>query len=194
MDTDCIKTWLKENLSEERYLHSLGCADAAIVLAEKYGLDSEKAYLAGLLHDCAKCMKNEELLEIIKEKIKDVDVCELKNYKTLHAPVSAYFAKKKFGVEDSEILSAIRWHTLGRIDMTLFESAIFLADKIETNTRDKKFNQEIREILSTNDGQKGIDLALLKCFETTIISLARRKLEICSPTVDVYNDLLNKTR
>ena len=61
-----IKKQLKNTLSEERYFHTLGTADCAKKLAEKYGLDEEKAYLAGLLHDCAKCFSNEKLLEIIK--------------------------------------------------------------------------------------------------------------------------------
>ena len=121
-----IKHWLKENLSEERYSHTLGTAQCAKELAQQLGFDSEKAYYAGLLHDCAKCFTNEKLLEIIKENL-DVDECELMNYKTLHAPVSAYIAERQFGVSDKEILSAIRWHTLGRIDMTDFEKLIFLA-------------------------------------------------------------------
>ncbi len=194
MDTNYIKTWLKENLNEERYLHSLGCADAASGLAKKYGLDPDKACLAGLLHDCAKCMGHEELLSTIKEKIKDVDVCELKNYKTLHAPVSAYLAKENFGIEDDETLSAIRWHTLGHVDMTLFESVIFLADKIETNTRKQPYCIEVSDILKNIEGQKGINLALLRCFEATIVSLVQRELPICTCTIDVYNDLINKTR
>lgn len=194
MDMDYIKSWLKENLDEERFFHALGCADAALELAKKYGLDPDKAYLAGLLHDCAKCMKTHELVNIIEEKIKDVSACELENYKTLHAPVSAYLAEEKFDVKDDEILSAIRWHTLGRIDMTLFDAIIYLADKIEINTREKERSREISKILKNNDGQKGINLALLKCFEITIISLVERGLPICSITIDVYNNLINKTR
>lgn len=69
------------------------------------------------------------------------------NYKTLHAPVSAYIAEKEFHVTDKEILSAIRWHTLGKLDMTDFEKIIFLADKIEPNTRDKEYSSEIRSLL-----------------------------------------------
>ena len=117
--------WLKENLNEERYIHSLGTADCARELAEKYNLDPEKAYVAGLLHDCAKCFSTEKLKEIIDKNL-SVEACEMLNYKTLHAPVSAYVAEMNFGVEDKEILSAIRWHTLGKINMTDFEKIIFL--------------------------------------------------------------------
>ena len=121
-----IKQWLKENLNSERYIHSLGTAECAKELAEKFGLNSEKAYTAGLLHDCAKCFSNEKLLKIIHSNLQ-VEEAEMLNYKTLHAPVSAYYAQKEFGVEDNEILSAIRWHTLGQIEMSNFEKIIFLA-------------------------------------------------------------------
>ena len=180
-----IKQWLKENLSEERYSHTLGTAQCAKELAQQLGFDSEKAYYAGLLHDCAKCFTNEKLLEIIKENL-DVDECELMNYKTLHAPVSAYIAERQFGVSDKEILSAIRWHTLGRIDMTDFEKLIFLADKIEPNTRDKNYSERLRAYLREDNG---LNKALLECYRSTIKSLVERNLKICPVTIDIYNKL-----
>ncbi len=180
-----IKHWLKENLSEERYSHTLGTAQCAKELAQQLGFDSEKAYYAGLLHDCAKCFTNEKLLEIIKENL-DVDECELMNYKTLHAPVSAYIAERQFGVSDKEILSAIRWHTLGRIDMTDFEKLIFLADKIEPNTRDKNYSERLRAYLREDNG---LNKALLECYRSTIKSLVERNLKICPVTIDIYNKL-----
>ncbi len=179
--------WLKENLSEERYLHSLGTAECAKELAEKYKLDAEKAYIAGLMHDCAKCFSKEKLKEIIDKNL-SVEACEMLNYKTFHAPVSAYVAEKDFGVKDEEILSAIRWHTLGKIDMTDFEKIIFLADKIEPNTRDKKYSDEIKALLKEKNG---LNLALLRCYQETIKSLAKRELKICMVTIDIYNHLLD---
>lgn len=194
MNMDCIENKLKECLSEERYKHTLGCAHCAIELAKKYNLDEQKAFLAGLLHDCAKCKPNDELLKIIKEKLKDVDESELQNYKTLHAPVGAYFARTIYGIEDGEILDAIRCHTIGKVNMSLFEKIIFLADKIESYTRDKKYSEEIWEILNENNGEKGLDLALLRCFKETIKSLVNRELKICKTTIDVYNELLDKVK
>ncbi len=180
-----ICDWLKNNLSEERYSHSLGTAQCAKELANKFGLNEEKAYIAGLLHDAAKCFSNEKLLEIIHNNL-DVEESELQNYKTLHAPVSAYIVKKDFGVDDEEILSAIRWHTLGKIDMTDFEKIIFLADKIEPNTREKERSEEIRQFL---DEENGLNKALLKCYKNTIKSLVKRDLKICLLTIEIYNKL-----
>mgnify|MGYP000435952713 FL=1 len=185
MDYTEILKWLKDNLNEERYIHTLGTGECARELAKKYRLDSEKAYLAGLLHDCAKCFSNDKLLDIIHKHLQ-VEECEMLNYKTLHAPVSAYIAENEFHVTDKEILSAIRWHTLGKLDMTDFEKIIFLADKIEPNTRDKEYSSEIRSLL---DEEKGLDKALLRCYKETIKSLVKRDLKICILTIEIYNKL-----
>lgn len=185
MDYTEILKWLKENLNEKRYIHTLGTADCAKELAQKFGLNSEKAYLAGLLHDCAKCFSNEKLLDIIHQHL-DVEECEMLNYKTLHAPVSAYIAEKEFKITNKEILSAIRWHTLGRLDMTDFEKIVFIADKIEPNTRDKEYSDKIRVLL---DEENGLNKALLKCYKETIKSLVKRDLKICLLTIEIYNKL-----
>ena len=183
-----ILEWMKNHLSEKRYTHCLGTAQCAKQLAQKYNENTDKAYLAGLLHDCAKCFENEKLLEIIEKNL-EVDENELMNYKTLHAPVSAFCANKDFGICDNEILSAIRWHTLGKKDMTTFEKIIFLADKIEPNTRDKEYREKIENLLKENNG---LNKALLECYRETIKSLVKRNLKICPVTIDIYNNLLNE--
>ncbi len=185
MDYTEIKKWLKENLNEERYIHTLGTASCAEELAEKFGLNPQKAYLAGLLHDCAKCFSNEKLLDIINKNL-EVEEAEMLNYKTLHAPVSAFIADKEFNITDKEILSAIRWHTLGKLDMSDFEKIVFIADKIEPNTRDKEYSDKIRSLL---DEENGLNKALLKCYKETIKSLVKRNLKICLLTVEIYNKL-----
>jgi len=180
------KKWLKENLSDERYRHSLGTAECASELAGKYGLDKEKAYFCGLIHDCAKCLPKDKLKLIMSECI---DLCEgeLINPKTYHAPAGAILAKKEFCVEDKEILSAIRWHTLGKKDMWTFEKIIFVADKIESETRPEEWTKPIKDALNE---ENGLNKALLICYKNTIKSLVDRDLKICKITVDIYNKLL----
>lgn len=186
ISTEKLLSWLKNNLNEERYEHSLGTADCAKSLAQEYNLDTKKAYVAGLLHDCAKCFSTEKLLSIIDENNLDVEDIEKMNYKTLHAPVSAFVAERDFGVTDSEILSSIRWHTIGKVEMTDFEKIIFLADKIETRTREAEYAQPIRNKLQ---GKNGLNEALLQCYRQTIKSLVDRDLKICPITIDIYNKL-----
>lgn len=184
---DEAKEWLRQNLDEERFEHSLGVAETAAILAEKYYLNQEKSYIAGLLHDCAKCYSKDELLKIIRSL--NVEECELINPKTFHAPAGAYIAKKIFGVNDEEILSAIRWHTIGKLNMTEFEKVIFIADKIEPRTRPESYINSIKPKL---DLENGLDMALLECYKGTIKSLVDRNLKICVSTIDIYNDLLRK--
>lgn len=182
---DYIKNWLKANLSEERFEHSLGTAGCAKMLANKYGLDEEKAYFTGLIHDCAKCLPNNEMQKALSECVL---VCgEADNPKTHHAPAGVVIAKKEFGVNDEEILSAIRWHTIGKLNMSLFEKIIFLADKIETRTRPKEYREPITALLKE---ENGLNKALLLCYKNTIKSLVDRELTICTATVDIYNELL----
>lgn len=190
ISTKDLLDWLEKNLNKERYEHSLGTAECAKALAQKYNLDIEKAYVAGLLHDCAKCFSNEKLLSIIDEHL-DIEEIEKMNYKTLHAPVSAYIAQTEFGVKDEEILSSIRWHTIGKVDMSDFEKIIFLADKIETRTREDEHAEPIRKILKE---ENGLNKALLQCYKQTIKSLVDRNLTICPMTIDIYNSLQNKVK
>ncbi len=190
---DFIIHWLERKLSAKRYAHSLGCAETAKKLALLYNLDAKKAYIAGLIHDCAKNFENEELINIIRNEIKTgFDETELKNPKTYHAIVGAHFAKEIFEIEDAEIINSIRRHTIGSVDMTTFDKIIFLADKIEPNSRDEKYSKKIFKLIEDNKGIIGLDVAILKCFTETIKSLVKKKLYICPSTIDVYNILQQK--
>lgn len=182
-----IKEKLKSCLSEERYWHSIGTMEMAVELAKRFNCDEEKAQIAGLLHDCAKCLSEDEL----KKYYNTFDECEKLSSKTWHAPVGAVIAKRDWQINDEEILSAIRWHTVGKKQMSDFEKIIFLADKIEHRTREEKFREKIEKTLNKTNN---LDRALLKSFKITIKSLLKRKLPICFQTVDVYNDLLESCK
>jgi len=179
-----IHSWLKESLTEGRYLHVIGAARG---LAERFGADPDAAALAALLHDNAKCYSVKELLEMIKKHDIPVTEMELSSYKTLHAPVGAYIAQHELGVDDQDILNAIRYHSIGRIHMSLLEKIVFLADKIEENTRPSEFINKLKTAL---DETGNIDAALIICYDSTIRRLLDRRLFINTQTVDVYNELL----
>ncbi len=182
-----IEEKLKLRLNEERYIHSIGTMEMAKELSERFNNNTEKAILAGLLHDCAKCMSKEEC-----EKYQEYfEESEKLSYKTWHAPIGAIIAKQDWGIKDDEILSAIRWHTIGRKNMTDFEKIIFLADKMEKRTREAEYREKIEKTLNKTEN---LDAAMLKCFKLTIKSLLKRKLPICYQTIDVYNDLLKKVK
>lgn len=136
-----IKADLKEKLPKKRYEHTLGVAYTAAALAMCYGEDILKAELAGILHDVAKAKKSSELKDDMKGYIDpytDGDYVALiadKAPQILHAIYAPYLAKKDYRIEDKDILSAIRWHTTGKKDMTMLEKIVFVADYIEPNRK-----------------------------------------------------------
>ncbi len=138
-DLKAFSKKLKKHLDEERYVHTLGVMYTAAALAMAHGCDLEKAQTAGLLHDCAKCIPNEKKLKLCEKKNIPVSEIEEKAPFLLHSKLGVYIARKKYEVEDKEILSAIRWHTTGRPEMTQLDKIIYLADYIEPG-RDKAPN------------------------------------------------------
>lgn len=161
--------------------HSIAVAKMAANLAKKYQLNEYDAYLAGLLHDCVKYIKSEEIQNLIKENNIEIFEHEMQAPKTLHAPLGAYIAEYRFGVKDKIILDAIRFHTIGRCEMSLFEKIIFISDKIEPVTREPEFRVKIEPYLT-----KGIDKAIFAYFELLIEKLNSENVLINFYTRKVY--------
>ena len=124
---DYIKI-LKTRLSEYRFIHSLAVADEAKRLAEKYGADPDRAYLAGLLHDIMKDAPKAEQLEAIRKSGYVMNEVEHAEPKLWHAIAGACYIEQQGLCSDSEIISAVRYHTTGKPSMTLLEKILFVAD------------------------------------------------------------------
>lgn len=184
MNTDYTRDWIKQRLSEERYLHSLGAEETAKELAERFSVDVEKAAYAALIHDNAKCIPYEDALDIIKKNNFRVAEDIKSNKKILHSYLGACLAEKELRIKDEEVLNAVRHHTTGRPNMTMLEKIVFLADKIEANTRDLDFREEVYNILNKDNN---IDEAVVLCVDRTIRSLLDRRLIINPITIEVWN-------
>ena len=127
-----IKRILKEELKASRYEHTIGVAKTAFDLALAHGCDPQRAYLAGLLHDCGKAVRYSDQIATAEELgVELTDVEKAKPGALAHAKIGAKLAHTRFGVSDEEIRSAIEFHTTGKPDMTLLEKIIFVADYIE---------------------------------------------------------------
>jgi len=120
---------LKKSLGEKKYAHAIQTSQTAIKLAEIHGCDIKKAELAGLLHDCARSLDQEEQLEMLQETDFATQLAEVP--KILHGPCGSLIAKNKYKIDDIDILNAIANHTCGRPNMSLLEKIIFIADAIE---------------------------------------------------------------
>ncbi len=182
---------LKDDIGKKRYLHSIGVSDTAACLAMRYDYDIRKAALAGLLHDCAKGLSEEQLVETVVRNDIPISPIERDNPELLHSKAGRVIAKEKYGIDDEEILSAIFWHTTGKPGMTLLEKIIFIADYIEPNRQNIPGIESIRKTAFTD-----IDEAVELAAQNSIEYLKRASKEIDGITVDTYEyyrDLTDKT-
>ena len=131
MDLDEIRDALKKELTKSRYRHTEGVMYTAAALAMRYLCSMEDAMTAGLLHDCAKCLSDEEKLRICREHHLPVSEVEERHPQLLHAKVGAFLAREKYGVTSGEICHAITVHTTGCADMSFLDKIIFVSDYIE---------------------------------------------------------------
>ena len=141
-----IEKKLSKYLDEDRFQHTMGVMYTSACLAMVHGYDVKDAQVAGLLHDCAKCIPAKKKLKICKENKIPVTDFEREHTFLLHAKVGAWVAREKYGVTDPEILSAITWHTTGKEDMTLLEKIVYIADYIEPARNKAPRLPEIRKI------------------------------------------------
>lgn len=182
---ETIKQKLQQILSERRYRHSLGVADEAKKLALHYGADTEKAYLAGLVHDCAKEIPPARMQELMIHRYGvPVDAQMAHMPRLLHGPLGACVAQSEFEIYDPEILDAIRFHTTGKAGMQLLTKIIYIADYIEPN-RDFEGVEALRQL-----AYQDIDSAILKGVDFTICDLVERGLILHIDTVHARNDLI----
>lgn len=145
-----IKDKLKSSLKRDRYEHSLSVAYTAASLAMAHGENINLAFLAGLLHDCAKNKSNKELIDLCNDAGIILDDNDLKSPQTLHAVAGVVVARNEYKIEEEYILSAISLHTTGDINMSNLDKIIFVADYIEP-LRENKNNLEFLRKLAFTD-------------------------------------------
>jgi nicotinate-nucleotide adenylyltransferase len=179
--------FLEQTLSKKRFQHSCNVARAARQLAQRYGEDQETAYFAGLVHDICKEMPFEEQRRLMLAGDFAPDEAELHSRKLWHGIAGAYFLQREFGVTDRDILNAVRFHTVGRPDMSLLEEIIYIADMI-SEERDYKGVAKMRRLAFEN-----LQEAMLTALTDAIGSVLKKEGLIPQYTIAAYNGyLLNK--
>lgn len=175
---------LKGSMSKRRFEHSQSVCATAVEMAERFGADCDKAWLAGMLHDCAKGMSTAEQITKCGEYGIFLDEITLVCSPVIHAPLGAEIARRIYGVEDKEVLDAIRKHTVGGCNMSLLDKIIYTADMIEPN---RSFNgvEELRQV-AKND----INQAYLKCIKQSLLFNINENKIIHPSTLDSYNELI----
>ena len=190
MTTEQMKEKLGGMLTDHRYTHSLGVMETAEKMARLFGADVQKAQTAGLLHDCAKQIDRETQLAMCDKLGVPLDDLKRENTALLHAELGARLAETEFAVCDGEILGAIKYHTLGRANMTDLEKILYLADIIEPNRRESEGLKELRVLC-----EKDLNEALLYGLELTIAHIGRKGRILHTQTMEAeafYRNLLHK--
>lgn len=172
---------LKKYLDEDRLWHTLGVMHTAAAMAMVYGADMEKAQLAGLLHDCAKCIPSKKKFKLCRENNIPVTEFEKEHPFLLHGKVGAWIAREKYDVSDPEVLGAITWHTTGKENMSVLEKIIYIADYIEP-ARDKAPRlKEIRKLAFTD-----LDLCMYEILKDSLEYLNAHPNDIDPMTEKAY--------
>ncbi len=185
MTTDEMRRELQRRLKKSRFAHSIGVANTAVKLAKRFGVDETKAYVAGLLHDCAREFENDELPA--QAKVWGIEIGEVERAMPLllHAYIGAKMIHEIYGVDDAEITQAIWRHTVGAADMTRLDKVIYFADMIEPN-RNYPGVEKLRALAETAD----LDEILLTALSDTIAFVIQKKSLIHPDTVAARNFIL----
>ncbi|MDE6883160.1 MAG: bis(5'-nucleosyl)-tetraphosphatase (symmetrical) YqeK [Lachnospiraceae bacterium] len=184
-----LRKEMEQTLERKRYEHTLGVAYTAANLAMVHGVDVEKALIAGMLHDCAKCMSHHKQISLCRKNKMMLSEIETENRSPLlHAKAGSCLARKKYGITDEEILQAISYHTTGRPHMSPLEKVIYIADYIEPGRERAKRSyadvQSLQEVRKT--AYQDLDRTLCRILSDTLDYLSRKGGKIDSMTRDTY--------
>lgn len=183
MNYEEVEKYVKERLSEKRFMHSKGVAKRAVELARIYGLDQEKARLVGIAHDVAKEMPKEETLKYAIENEIEFDEIEKNEPGLWHSKIGAEITKKEFGFT-KDMSQAILYHTTGNINMNTMDKIIYIADKTEEN----RTNPDL--LVAKEVSNKNLDKGLLLVAKRAIqYSLAKNSL-IHPDTINLINKII----
>lgn len=178
-----------DGIVHQRYYHTIGVIEMALTLnnVHKLNISQKKIILASAFHDIAKLLDKKTMWDILsKYYISELEL--LKDYPQIwHSFVGEIYAKEKYGIDDIEVLNAIKYHTTGHKDMTKLEKVVFVSDYIEKITRKEQVMIETRKIAF-----KSLDQAVIKILENTILYLRQNKKKVYYLTNETYNYYLVK--
>lgn len=185
MTIEEMRRELQRRLKKNRFAHSIGVANTAVKLAKRFNVDETTAYIAGLLHDCAREFENDDLSA--QAKIRGIDIGDIERAMPLllHAYIGAQMIKEVYGVDDATIAQAIYRHTVGAANMTPLDKIIYFADMIEPN-RNYPGVERLRDLAATAD----LDEILLTAFSESIIFVVQKGSLVHPDTVAARNFLL----
>lgn len=172
---------MKKELKPGRYNHTIGVANMAYSLAVRWNYPSVNAMIAGLLHDCAKCISDEKRLSICEKNNIPISEIEYKYPHLLHGKVGAFFCSNKYDIFDAQIAHSIAVHTTGCPNMNLLDKIIFVADYIEPG-RNKQPRLDLLRYTAFSD----LDLCVYLILEDSVNYLNSNPEMVDPTTIDTF--------
>lgn len=186
-DAKAIRRAIEKVQDEKRFEHTLGVVYTAMSLAMRYDVSIKDAEIAGLLHDCAKCMEDDKKIAFCEKHNISFSEIERANPYLLHAKVGSFLAMETYHINDTNIINAILNHTTGRPNMTMLEKIVFVADYIEPNRKQAPNLAQIRKLAFID-----LDKALLMILRDTLSYLNSIDSEIDPMTQKTYDYYLEE--
>ena len=184
MEANNLKSVIRPLMGDYRYTHSLNVAREAVSLAERYGGNTDKAYIAGILHDITKEFPREEQLQIIDDGGIILDGVQRNAPKLWHSISGSVYIQTALNITDPDIVAAIRYHTTGRAGMSLLEKIIYIADYTSAE-RSYDGADIMRE-----KSRKSLEEAMLFSCQFTLQNLSSKEAAIHPDQLFCYNELV----
>lgn len=181
MDLKKLKSEVSRRMPAKRYEHVLRVMETATRLAKLHDVSVEKSVNAALFHDIAKYMDKDSLRLIMEKELMDCRLATF-HYELWHGPVGAVIARDEFGVTDEDTLNAIRYHTTGRVGMSLLEKLLYVSDMIEPG-RDFPGVEHLRKL-----AEESIFSAMKACIHQSVQFLVSKRVPVFPDSIDCYNE------
>ena len=194
-----LRNDISSKMSEKRFRHTAEVEKMVERLADIYAPDKKDVLrVSALLHDITKEFSIEKQLQICEEFGIITTKQDILTPKTLHAKTAALLIPVLYPqFATDEVISAVRWHTTGRADMTLSQKLVYLADYIDesrTFSDCAKLRQMFFEpnLMEMNEGDRLLHLnkVLVTSFDMTICGLIKDNVLISEDTVSARNSLV----
>ncbi|WP_448375782.1 bis(5'-nucleosyl)-tetraphosphatase (symmetrical) YqeK [Fervidobacterium sp.] len=175
-------------VTPDRIEHVNGVVDFCLRLAKRYSLDKDKLKIMALSHDLFRDLEPRRLRKLaVGYGIEISDLLEKKPI-LLHGFIAAEFLKKKYGIEDEDVLLGVGYHTSGHPSFGTYSKALALADSLELSRIYERVNQ-LRELAFYD-----IDIAFVEVIRNKICYAVNNNLYLLPQTISTWNKLMEGAR
>lgn len=173
---------LQARLSEAGFAHSVRVAETAASLAMLYGVSTDDAQLAGLLHDWDREVGHDVLLDAADTHGIPLEDSDHATPRLIHARSGAAAVSAEFPEVEPHVAQAIANHTVGSVAMSDLDMVVYLADMLEP-CRDYEGIEALREAV----GNVSLDELFALGYQQSVAFLVRERRHIHPHTILVWN-------